>query len=42
MFLTKNYKLQDVLVYTIIGTFIGALIGFLLYEIDKIDIPDQH
>jgi adenylate cyclase len=39
MFLTRNYKLQNVLVYTVIGTFTGAVIGYLLHDIDKIDIP---
>jgi adenylate cyclase len=39
MFLTRNYKLQNVLVYTVIGTFSGAVIGYLLHDIDKIDIP---
>lgn len=39
MFLTRNYKLQNVLVYTVIGTFAGAVIGYLLHDIDKIDIP---
>jgi adenylate cyclase len=38
MFLTRNYKLQNVLIYTVIGTFAGAVIGYLLHEIDKIDI----
>ena len=38
MFLTRNYKLQNVLVYTVIGTFAGAIIGYLLHDIDKIDI----
>ena len=38
MFLTRNYKLQNVLIYTIIGTVAGAVIGFLLHFIDKIDI----
>lgn len=38
MFLTRNYKLQNVLIYTIIGTIAGAGIGFLLHYVDKIDI----
>jgi len=38
MFLTRNYKLQNVLIYTVIGTFAGAVIGYLLHEIDKIEI----
>ncbi|MFI5237582.1 MAG: adenylate/guanylate cyclase domain-containing protein [Ignavibacteriales bacterium] len=39
MFLTRNYKFKNVLVYTVIGTVAGAVIGFLLHYIDKIDIP---
>lgn len=38
MFLTRNYKLQNVLIYTVIGTFAGAVIGYLLHDIDKIEI----
>jgi len=38
MFLTRNYKLQNVLIYTVIGTLTGAVIGYLLHYIDKIDI----
>jgi adenylate cyclase len=38
MFLTRNYKFKNVLIYTVIGTFAGAVIGFLLHYIDKIDI----
>ena len=38
MFLTRNYKLQNVLIYTVIGTISGTIIGFFLHEIDKIDI----
>lgn len=39
MFLTRNYKFKNVLVYTAIGTIAGAIIGYLLHYIDKIDIP---
>jgi adenylate cyclase len=38
MFLTRNYKLQHVLIYTIMGTIAGTVIGFLLHYIDEIDI----
>ena len=38
MFVTRNYKLQHVLIYTIMGTIAGTVIGFLLHYIDKIDI----
>jgi len=38
MFLTRNYKFKNVLIYTVIGTIAGAVIGFLLHYIDKIDI----
>ncbi len=38
MFLTRNYKFKNVLIYTVIGTITGAVIGFLLHYIDKIDI----
>ncbi len=38
MFLTRNYKFKNVLIYTVIGTIAGAIIGFLLHYIDKIDI----
>ena len=38
MFVTRNYKLHNVLIYTVIGTTAGAIIGFLLHYIDKIDI----
>ena len=38
MFLTRNYKFKNVLIYTVIGTIAGADIGFLLHYIDKIDI----
>jgi len=38
MYLTRNYKFKNVLIYTVIGTFAGAVIGFLLHYIDKIDI----
>ena len=38
MFVTRNYKFKNVLIYTVIGTVAGAVIGFLLHYIDKIDI----
>ena len=38
MFVTRNYKLKNVSIYTIIGTIAGTVIGFLLYYIDKFDI----
>ena len=38
MFLTRNYKLQNVSIYTVIGTLTGAIIGYILHEIDKIDV----
>jgi len=38
MFLTRNYKLQNVLIYTVIGTLAGAIIGYILHEVDKIDV----
>ena len=37
MFITRNYKLKNVTYFCIIGTIVGAVIGFLLQEIDKID-----
>ena len=37
MFLTRNYKLKNVTFFCVIGTIAGAVIGFLLQEIDKID-----
>ena len=39
MFVTRNYKFKNVSIYTVIGTIAGTLIGFLLYYIDKFDIP---
>lgn len=39
MFVTRNYKLSNVLIYTVIGTIAGTVIGFLLHYIDKLDIP---
>jgi adenylate cyclase len=39
MFLTRNYKFKNVLIYTVIGTIAGTIIGYLLHYIDKIDIP---
>jgi adenylate cyclase len=38
MYITRNYKFKNVLIYTILGTVVGAIIGFLLHYIDKIDI----
>ena len=38
MFVTRKYKLKNVLVYTVIGTIAGTIIGFLLHYIDEIDI----
>jgi len=38
MFVTRNYKLKNVSVFTLIGTITGASIGFFLHYIDKIDI----
>jgi adenylate cyclase len=37
MFVTRNYKLKIVSIYTVIGTIAGTVIGFLLHYIDKID-----
>lgn len=38
MFVTRNYKLKNVFIYTVIGTIAGTVIGFLLHYIDKFDI----
>lgn len=38
MYITRNYKFKNVFIYTILGTVAGAVIGFLLHYIDKIDI----
>lgn len=38
MFVTRNYKLKNVSIYTVIGTIAGTVIGFLLHYIDKFDI----
>lgn len=38
MFVTRNYKITNVLIYTVIGTIAGAIIGFLLHFIDKLDV----
>ena len=38
MFLTRIYKLKNVLFYTVTGTTGGTLIGFFLHYIDKVDI----
>jgi len=37
MFITKIYKLKNVAYFCITGTVVGAVIGFLLQNIDKID-----
>ena len=37
MFVTRNYKLKNVLIYTVIGTAVGTIIGIILHLIDKID-----
>ena len=36
MFVTRNYKLKNVLIYTIIGTLVGTIIGGIFHLIDKI------
>jgi adenylate cyclase len=38
MFVTRNYKLKNVSIYTIIGTVSGTIIGFFLHQIDKLDL----
>jgi hypothetical protein len=38
MFITRNYKIKNVSIYTIMGTTAGTVIGFLLHYIDKLDI----
>lgn len=38
MFVTRNYKLKNVSIFTLIGTIAGTLIGYFLHFIDKIDI----
>jgi adenylate cyclase len=38
MFITRNYKLKNVLFYTLTGTIVGTGIGFALHYIDRIDI----
>jgi len=37
MFVTRNYKLKNVSIYTVIGTLVGTIIGIILHLIDKID-----
>ena len=37
MFVTRNYKLKNVSIYTMIGTLVGTIIGIILHLIDKID-----
>jgi len=37
MSVTRNYKLKNVLFFTVIGTVAGTVIGYILHEIDKID-----
>src|SRR4030067_3798376 len=39
MFVTRNYKLKNVSYFSIVGTFAGSIIGFLLNYIDKMDVP---
>jgi len=36
MFVSRNYKLKNVTYFSVIGTVVGIVIGFLLQEIDKI------
>jgi adenylate cyclase len=38
MFITRNYKIKNVSIYTNMGTTAGTVIGFLLHYIDKLDI----
>lgn len=38
MFVTRNYKLKNVSIYTVIGTIAGTVIGFFLHYIDKLDL----
>jgi len=38
MFITRNYKLKNVLIYTIIGTIAGTAIGLILQYIDNLDL----
>ncbi|KAA0247051.1 MAG: adenylate/guanylate cyclase domain-containing protein [Chlorobiota bacterium] len=40
MFVTRNYKLSNVLIYTVIGTVTGTIIGFLIHYTDNLDIPE--
>ena len=37
MFVTRNFKLKNVSIYTVLGTMAGTVIGFLLHYIDKLD-----
>lgn len=37
MSITRNYKIKNVLYFTIIGTVAGTMIGYILHEIDNID-----
>ncbi len=37
MSITRNYKLKNVLFFTVIGTVAGTVIGYILHEIDDID-----
>ena len=37
MSITRNYKLKNVLSFTVIGTVAGTMIGYILHEIDRID-----
>ncbi len=38
MFITRNYKLKNVSVYTVIGTIAGTVIGLILHYIDHLDL----
>jgi len=38
MFVTRNYKIKHVAIYTVMGTIAGTAIGFLLHYIDKLDV----
>jgi adenylate cyclase len=37
MFITRNYKLKNVAYFNVLGTIAGAVIGFILQQIDNID-----
>jgi adenylate cyclase len=38
MFVTRNYKIKNVFLYTLAGTVIGAGVGLALHYIDRIDV----